>query len=88
MLIPLQLTGQEVIPVRGDNGDAKLPAEAALSATGQPWLDAIPVFAAAHKHFAFRKRILCGGRERETVQRAVRGGGREHGTSRPQLLSN
>lgn len=64
-LVSLRLTGEEVFPVGGDNGEAIAPREVALCPQRQSLLDAIAILSAAHKHLTLSKCILHIRRERE-----------------------
>lgn len=64
-LVSLRLTGEEVFPVRGDNGEAIVPREVALCPRRQSLLDTIAILSAAHKYFTLSKCILHIRRERE-----------------------
>lgn len=63
-LVSLCLAGEEVFPVRGDNGEAIMPREVALCPGRQSLLDVIAILFAAHKHFTLSKCILRVRRER------------------------
>lgn len=64
-LVSLCLAGEEVFPVRGDNGEAIVPREVALCPRRQSLLDAISILSAAHKYLTLSKCILHIRRERE-----------------------